>query len=68
RRIYERIVESSPLAEGAAQQLAAGRAKEIAGYLQRQGLDEEKIQTGSIAKVTLTEDGSVPALLELAGR
>lgn len=67
-RIYERIVESSPLAEGATQQLAAGRAKEIAGYLQRQGLDQEKIQTGSIAKVTLTEDGSVPAQLELEGR
>ena len=67
RRMFEAIVEGFPVSNGAVQQLAAGRALGIAGYLQRQGLEDARVQTGRIAEVPVAKDGSVPARLELSG-
>lgn len=67
RRMFETIVEKFPVSDGAVQQLAAGRALGISGYLQRKGLEDARVQTGRIAEVPVAKDGSVPAKLELSG-
>lgn len=64
--MFERIVAAQPLPESATRVLAVERAREIADYLQDQGIDRSRIRTGRLASVGTGGDGEVSSQLQLA--
>lgn len=64
--MFERIVQEHPLTGGGPQVLGVERAREIAGYLQRQGIDGSRVRTGMLASVRAGQNGEVSSQLEVA--
>ena len=64
--IFDRIAAAQPVRDTATQVLATERARTIAHYLQRHGVDPARVRTGHIAEVRAGSQGAVSAQLQFA--
>jgi hypothetical protein len=64
--MFAQIASAQPLEGSSAQVLATERARAIASYLQQQGVEPGRVQTGRIAPVQAGNKGPVRAQLQIA--